>query len=773
VSQRIASSTERTEFAQPIRVLIVARDGFGESASDPDRYAIDLANALRERGLGVEGIVVGSPDLDQDFVGISRPGAPLLRRLYSTALEGRARSRAADVINGHHALYTLPVLWSRPGKPLVEHFQGPWHGEAAIETQQPCWKTTLRKYVERSVYRRACEVIVPSDVLRRIIVDDFGVLPGRVHVIRPSVDLERFRPRAQAQAREELELPTHERTVLSVRRLRESVGLDVLLRAWAAANVDNAGLYIVGDGPERSRLQKLAAELFISRTVHFVGRVSDAALPIWYAAADVSVVPSLALEGFALVVLQSLASGTPAIASDTGGMAEVLPELSADLLVEPGDVPQLATALSAAMQTNSHLPTPDACRRFAKGFQWGNAVSQVAEVYEQARSYPPQRKYRIVFLDHCAKLSGGELALVRLLSGSKTIEPHVILAEDGPLVEHLRDAGISTEVLPLRGGVANLTRAELHSHSELLRSVAPTAQYVAQLARRLFRLRPDLVHTNSLKSGIYGSIAARAARIPVVWHLRDRLSEDGYPGVQALVLQRCIRTMADAVISNSTATAELLHRGKAPVWVIPSPVDLKPMARTDSGHPVVGIVGRLAPWKGQHIFLDAIAQLSGKYPTLKARVVGEALFGEQEYSQSLRRQAKELGIADIVEFVGFTQDIAKELAQFTVAVHASVDPEPFGQVIVEAMACGVPVVASNAGGPAETITHGVDGLLVRPGDADALAHAVAELFKNASLSAQFAQAGITKAERYRPEQVAAEVEAVYAAVIGRQEPQKL
>jgi glycosyltransferase involved in cell wall biosynthesis len=630
----------------------------------------------------------------------------------------------------------------------------------------------LRKYVELSVYRRANEVIVLSDAFRRIIVDDFGILPSRVHVVRPGVDLERFHPTNQARARRSLGLSNQERAVLSVRRLSKRMGLDILLRAWAAANTHNAALYIVGDGPERGRLEDLVAELCVGHSVHFVGRVPDADLPIWYAAANVSVVPSIALEGFGLVVLESLASGTPVIASNTGGMAEVLPDLSADLLVSPGSVPELANALSAALLTKRHLPRPDECRRFAESFQWEKTASQVVEIFQQARSQPPHRKYRVVFLDHCAKLSGGELALIRLLSDSKSTEPHVILAENGPLVQHLRESGISTEVLPLPSCVVNLTRGQLHSHSQLLRSVGATTEYVTQLTRRLRRLSPDLVHTNSLKSGIYGSLAARAARIPVVWHLRDRLSEDSYPGLQAVALRRCVRTMADAVIANSTATAKLLHRGKAPVWVIPSPVDLWPTGRTDRSPPVVGIVGRLAHWKGQHVFLNAIAQLSKKYPTLRARVVGEALFGEHEYSQNLRRQAKELGIADIVEFVGFTHDIAKELARFAVAVHASIDPEPFGQIVVEAMACGVPIVASNAGGPAETIAHRVDGILVQPGDADALADAVAELLDDAGLSARLAQAGMAKAERYRPERVAAEVEAVYAAVMAHRGSQK-
>jgi glycosyltransferase involved in cell wall biosynthesis len=748
-----------------MRVLICGKGWFGESPGGLDRYALDLTRALRKQGVGVDGVVVGSPDLDQGFVGTSTPDAPLLRRLCSTAVEGRARSRAADVINGHFALYTLPVLWTRPSRPLAVHFQGPWHREAAMESAQPSWSTALRKYVELSVYRRANEVIVLSGAFRRIVIDEFGILPSRVHVVRPGVDLEHFRPIDQVEAREQLRLPSKERVVLAVRRLTKRVGLDVLLRAWAELKPENAALYLVGDGTERGRLQQLAAELRVKETVHFVGAVSDDELPFWYAAADLSIAPSIALEGFGLVVLESLASGTPVIASNTGGMAEVLLNLSKDLLVPPGDVLELAAVLSDALQTDNQLPSPESCRKFAENFQWKKSAIEVREIFQQALSHPPDRKYRVVFVDHCAKLSGGELALLRLLDGSTSIEPHVIVGEDGPLVQYLRDAGVSTEVVSLPGGLADLSRVELHSISGLLRGATATAKYVAKLTRRLRRLHPDLVHTNSLKSGLYGSLAARAAGIPVVWHLRDRLSEDSYPRSQAVVLRQCVRRMADAVIANSTATAELLNAGSAPVWVIPSPVDITPTTKSEDGRFIVGMVGRLAPWKGQHVFLDAMKHIRKKCPTVRARIVGEPLFGEQKYSESLRRQANELGIADIVDFLGFRHNMAEELAQLTVAVHASIIPEPFGQTVVESMACGVPIVASNAGGPAEVVTNGVDGILVPPGDANLLADAVAQLLEDLDLRVRLGRAGMVKAQRYRPERVAAEVEAVYASVI--------
>jgi glycosyltransferase involved in cell wall biosynthesis len=194
---------------------------------------------------------------------------------------------------------------------------------------------------------------------------------------------------------------------------------------------------------------------------------------------------------------------------------------------------------------------------------------------------------------------------------------------------------------------------------------------------------------------------------------------------------------------------------------------MAPARRSANGPPVVGIVGRLAPWKGQHVFIDAIARVQRKHSALQGRIIGSPLFGEEEYSQSLRRRVEALGLADVVQFVGFRHDVAEELAGLTIAVHASTIPEPFGQVVVEAMACGVPIVATDAGGPAEILEHGSDGLLVPPGDADALAAAVIQLLEDANLRMRLTEAATRKVQRYRPERVAAEVEAVYAAVLGR------
>jgi glycosyltransferase involved in cell wall biosynthesis len=297
------------------------------------------------------------------------------------------------------------------------------------------------------------------------------------------------------------------------------------------------------------------------------------------------------------------------------------------------------------------------------------------------------------------------------------------------------------------------------------------AAYVARLAGRLRRIRPDLVHTNSLKAALYGGVAARLAGVPVVWHVRDRIAPDYLGGPAAALVRALSRVLPDAVIANSATTLATLpvSRRRPGLWrVVPSPVPAGPLERVARpGGPLhVGMVGRLAPWKGQHVFLEAFARAFPTGPE-RAAVIGGALFGEEDYEASLGRDAARLGIAERVELRGHRLDMAGELAHLDVAVHASVAPEPFGQVVVEAMAAGLPVVAAAAGGPAEVVTDGVDGILVPPGDIEGLAGALRRLAGDADLRDRLGRAGRARAVAFRPEAVAASVMELYREVLAQ------
>jgi glycosyltransferase involved in cell wall biosynthesis len=690
--------------------------GMGSLAAEPgglNRYVHDLGRAL-----GIEPVVAD-------------PRLPLALRLLR--VRAATHARHGRLVDAHFALYAFAALAGRRTR-FVVHFHGPWADESAA-TGETGWSVFLKRAVERSVYRRARCAVVMSRAFAAVLSERYGIPADRIVVIPPGVDLERFSPGDRSEARARLGIDPDSHVAVTVRRLVPRMGVDVLLEAIPAETI----LLVAGDGPERSRLEALAGP-----NVRFLGRVDDETLVDLYRAADVSVVPSRALEGFGLVVLESLACGTPAIVTDAGGLPEAVEGLEPTLVVPAGDAAALRQRL---MQP---LPSPEACRAHAERFSWSAAAARHRELYAEAS------RTKVVFLDHTATLSGGELALARLLS-ALDVNAHVILGEDGPLAVRLRELGATVEVLPF--AARELPRERVGAPLATLTSIV----YSVRLARRLRALRPDVVHANSLKSGLYGGVAGRLARVPVVWHIRDRISDDYLPPRVVRFVRLAARVLPSAVIANSETTGATLG---VPATIVPSPVVVAPLDRRTNGTFRVGMIGRIAPWKGQHVFLDAFAQAFGEGDE-RACVVGAPLFGadEEAYADRLRGLVTELDLDGRVEFTGFSHDVASELAHLDVLVHASTLPEPFGQVVVEGMAAGLAVVAANAGGPAEIVETETTGLLYPPGDAVALAAVLRRLAGDAGLRLRLGEAARERARAFSPETVAAQVEAVYRRVL--------
>jgi glycosyltransferase involved in cell wall biosynthesis len=276
------------------------------------------------------------------------------------------------------------------------------------------------------------------------------------------------------------------------------------------------------------------------------------------------------------------------------------------------------------------------------------------------------------------------------------------------------------------------------------------------------------VHTNSLKSAIYGLVAGRLTRTPVIWHVRDRIAEDYLPTAAVRAVRALAHGGPSAVITNSTATLSTLPKARRR-RVVPNAVPPPSVLAPPPDGPVrsVGVIGRLAPWKGQHVFLQAFARAFPEPSDVRAVVIGGALFGEDDYERRLHRLADDLGIERRVDFVGHLDDPTDARAALDVVVHCSTIPEPFGQVVVEAMATGVPVVAAATGGPAEVITDGQDGLLARPGDPDALASCLVRLADDLPLRRRLAAEGRRRARDFSPEQAAVGVLACYDEVLRR------
>ena len=379
-------------------------------------------------------------------------------------------------------------------------------------------------------------------------------------------------------------------------------------------------------------------------------------------------------------------------------------------------------------------------------------------------------RLRVVYLDHCAQLSGAELALLRLLPVlAGEVEAHVILAEHGPLVGRLQACGVLTEVIPMAEAARGLPRERVHLARLPNAALLGSARYAATTANRLRRLRPDLVHTNSLKSGLYGSVAARLARVPVIWHLHEQITAETLPPAVLPLVRASVRRLPTAVLANSRSTLAHVAAPGVRAVAIPPPVEVT--VTTDppprGAQVTFGMVGRLAPSKGQHIFLDAFARAFRADDTARAVLVGAPLFGEKGYEERLRRLVRRLGLEHRVEMTGFRDDVGAELGRLDVLVQASVVAEGFGQVVVEGMAAGLAVVATRAGGTEEIVTHGQDGLLCPPGDVAALAGVLRRLHDDQSLRRRLGRQGRQRSLDFTPAVVAPQVLSFYRSVLRR------
>jgi len=398
----------------------------------------------------------------------------------------------------------------------------------------------------------------------------------------------------------------------------------------------------------------------------------------------------------------------------------------------------------------------------------------------------PKQPATILFLDHTSRLGGGEIALYHLLLllDQERFRPLVVLGEEGPLAVKLREWGIETCVIPLPADVANTRKDSLGAGSLLkIREIGAIILYSFRLKSFIKSHGVHLVHTNSLKADLIGGVAARLARVPVVWHIRDRIENDYLPAPVAAAFRFLCRIIPDFIVANSAATLETLHLpGPARQAVVHSGYALTQKTSTvvhdgviphvptgKSGSSIlIGLVGRIARWKGQHIFLEAAAIVRSRFPLARFQIIGAPLFGEEAYGEEIRALSTSLGLDDCVEFLGFCDDIDLLISELNILVHASITGEPFGQVIIEAMAAAKPVVATRGGGVPEIVKDGITGMLVPMGDVAAMADAVGQLLADPEHARQLGLAGRERVlRRFTVEVTARRLESVFENILTR------
>ena len=326
--------------------------------------------------------------------GAALNGAPLPQRLRRLRAEAKTllREDPDAIVVGHFALYIAPLLGllRDPRRRFVYHFQGPWGQETAAERVRGAGPR-LKAMVERAVYQRANACIVLSSAFGRILHESFGVPWDRIHVIPGGVDCKRFAidaPRDECRAR--LGWPVDRRIVLCVRRLTQRMGLSQLVAAVSELRrrVPDVLVLIAGQGPLEAELRTQIHRAGLEKHCRLLGFISEPDLPSAYRAADLTVVPSVALEGYGLIVPESLAAGTPALVTPIGGLPETVEGLPGRLVFADASAPAIAQGLGDALTGVMPLPSADECRAYARRRNdWLVVAEQVRRVYEGA----PQR----------------------------------------------------------------------------------------------------------------------------------------------------------------------------------------------------------------------------------------------------------------------------------------------------------------------------------------------------------------------------------------------
>ena len=247
----------------------------------------------------------------------------------------------------------------------------------------------------------------------------------------------------------------------------------------------------------------------------------------------------------------------------------------------------------------------------------------------------------------------------------------------------------------------------------------------------------NLVHLNHAVCKHRGDImAARLIGVPCVGHVRvfDRFETIDGPLLRSVdyfaYMSHALQTHVQAWWPAAKGSVVYDGLDMADYSRLYDVAQMRAEMGLSSDDFVVGNVGRLVGWKGQDIFIRALAAISRQTPNLKALIVGRPDPGQESYLEELKALTIACGLERQVVFTGFCLEVPRLLSAMDVVVHSSSDPEPFGLVVIEGMAAGKPVVATRAGGPLESISDGVDGLLVPPGDSEAMARAILSLYQD-------------------------------------------
>ncbi len=372
-------------------------------------------------------------------------------------------------------------------------------------------------------------------------------------------------------------------------------------------------------------------------------------------------------------------------------------------------------------------------------------------------------------------IGGSHYCLLYLLEhlDRTQFEPLTVFYEEHALMSRFRavsDTVVYPQDAPVRWGRSG-PLAVIRKAVNLVRFGATVAGNVAFIRRHGIRL----VHlNNSITRHQNWMLAARLAGVPCIVH--ERGLSDTYTAADRSYARRvaAIIPMSAWIRDHMVARGvpgdniRVMYDGLDPALVqVKTPAD--ELRRTWNLQPdqrVIGIVGNIRPWKGQETVVKAFIEIAAQFPDVVCFFVGKTTPADEAYLANLERLLAGAGLGSRVRFTGYQQDVPSLMHLMDVVVHASVEPEPFGMVVLEGMAQHKPVVGSRAGGVIEMVVEGQTGFTFPPGDSHCLAAHLATLLGEPALARTMGEAGYERLiQSFTMQQYMRNIHETYRAVL--------
>jgi glycosyltransferase involved in cell wall biosynthesis len=332
---------------------------------------------------------------------------------------------------------------------------------------------------------------------------------------------------------------------------------------------------------------------------------------------------------------------------------------------------------------------------------------------------------KVLFFDYSPVIGGAEQSLLAFLPLlNEPLETVLLLSKDSRIISEARHLKIRYRTITIGPRLAGISRRKA-----VLNGLNPGLWLELARAQKEFwdicrEEKPDIFYANTFKAAVFMGLCGKKMKPPVVWHIRDIVS--GLPAVWLWLTGWRCRPKVIAVsraaaqqpaLKFSAAAVTVVHNGiDQEKWVFASrqqkPEEVKARLGVKPGESLIGVFGQLSAWKGQEHSIKALAHLKKRGFLCKLLLAGDAIFAEQGYPEHLKILAGALDVSNEVIFSGWLENTAPYMAASDIIVHTPVKPEPFGRVLIEAMALGKPVVAIKNGGIPEIIDQGRSGLLL-------------------------------------------------------------